>query len=47
MLTFPALQEVFPSLDYGGEEIYDVDFDDSGEMVRRLFVSFLQEDEAN
>lgn len=33
VLTYPQLEEVFPSIEYEGEEIYDVDFDDSGEMV--------------
>lgn len=34
VLTYPALEEVFPSIEYEGEEIFDTDFDDSGEMVR-------------
>jgi prolactin regulatory element-binding protein len=37
VLTYPALEDVFPPITYDGEEIYDVDFDDSGEMVCSLF----------
>lgn len=34
VITYPALEEVFPPIGYDGEEIFDVDFDDSGLMVR-------------
>lgn len=36
VLSYPQFEEVFPSIEYEGEEIYDVDFDDSGEMVSSL-----------
>lgn len=34
VLTYPALEEIFPSIEYDGDEIFDTDFDDSGDMVR-------------
>lgn len=33
VLTYPGLEAALPSLDYDGDELYDVDFDDAGEMV--------------
>ncbi|GAA5920105.1 hypothetical protein JCM1841_004100 [Sporobolomyces salmonicolor] len=33
LLSYPDLDEVFPSLTYDGEEVFDADFDDSGEML--------------
>ncbi|BGP51350.1 hypothetical protein JCM10450v2_007288 [Rhodotorula kratochvilovae] len=33
LLTFPALEDVLPSLSYDGEEIYDADFNDEGDML--------------
>lgn len=36
VLTYPALEEIFPSIEYDGDEIFDTDFDDSGDMVRPL-----------
>lgn len=33
VLTFPALEDQYPPITYDGDEIYDTDFDDSGEMV--------------
>jgi prolactin regulatory element-binding protein len=33
VLSYPELEDVFPSIDYEGEEIFDVDFNDTGDMV--------------
>ncbi|GAA5888882.1 hypothetical protein JCM5296_005030 [Sporobolomyces johnsonii] len=33
LLSYPDLDEVFPSITYDGEEVFDADFDDSGEML--------------
>ncbi|GAA6053269.1 hypothetical protein JCM3770_002687 [Rhodotorula araucariae] len=33
LLTFPALEDVLPSLSYDGDEIYDADFNDDGDML--------------
>lgn len=35
LLSYPDLRDVCPTLDYSGEEIFDADFSDDGEMVRR------------
>ena len=37
LLGFPDLDDLFPPLNYDGEEIYDADFDDESDMVRLLF----------
>ncbi|GAA5839243.1 hypothetical protein JCM9279_002638 [Rhodotorula babjevae] len=33
LLSFPDLDDVFPSITYDGEEIYDADFNDEGDML--------------
>lgn len=34
VVTFPELDEVFPSIEFDkGEEVFDTDFNDSGELV--------------
>lgn len=34
LLSYPELNAVFPSIDYdAGDELFDVDFNDSGEWV--------------
>lgn len=33
LLSYPDLRDVCPTLDYNGEEIFDADFNDDGEMV--------------
>ncbi|GJN93754.1 hypothetical protein Rhopal_006811-T1 [Rhodotorula paludigena] len=33
LLSYPALDEVLPTLTYDGEEIYDADFNDDGDML--------------
>lgn len=39
LLSYPALDEVLPTLTYDGEEIYDADFNDDGDMVRCCLTS--------
>lgn len=34
LLSYPALDEVYPTIEYDGDEMYDVDFNDAGDMVR-------------
>ena len=35
LLNYDTLEPIWPSIDYGvGEEIYDVDFNDQGNLVR-------------
>ncbi|GAA5875773.1 hypothetical protein JCM3774_006453 [Rhodotorula dairenensis] len=33
LLSYPDLRDICPALDYSGEEIFDADFNDDGEMV--------------
>ncbi len=33
VLSYPQLEEVFPSIEYEGEEIFDTDFNDQGDMA--------------
>lgn len=33
LLTYPELEEVFPSIEYEGEEVLDTDFNDDGSLV--------------
>ncbi|SCV73170.1 BQ2448_7095 [Microbotryum intermedium] len=37
VLTFPELQEVLPTIEYDGDEMFDVDFHDDASMVSSLF----------
>jgi len=33
VLSYPGLEDVFPSIEYEGEELFDTDFNDDGDMA--------------